>query len=149
MLRQVSDAYVKVIILQLRSDINPTASKHYSRQVFVVDVECYAEETEDDCNNRDASNNPEQSIVHVQCFRDGDLGIGWRAASCKHNQGVSFILCTLRYNSPEICLSLFANWRSQFLLDRVERCIKLLASTESTSCHEFASQFGLAIFLHA
>ena len=111
--------------------------------MFVVDVECYAEQTEDYGKNRDASNNPEQSIVHLQGFRDGDLGVGWRAASCKHNQGVAFISCTLRYNYPEICLSLFANGRSQFLLDRLERCLKLLVSIESTSCHEFASQFGL------
>ena len=45
-----------------------------------------------------------------------------------------------------VCLSAFANGRSQFLLDRLGRCIKLFLSAESISCHEFASQFGLAIF---
>ena len=48
--------------------------------------------------------------------------------------------------SPYVCLSMFANCRSQFLLDRPGRCLKLFVSTESTSCHEFASHFGLAIF---
>ena len=51
----------------------------------------------------------------------------------------------LYYNSALICLSLFANGRSQLLLDRLGRCLKLFVSTESVSCHEFASQFGLAI----
>ena len=35
---------------------------------------------------------------------------------------------------------------SQFLFDRLGRCLKLFVSTESISCHEFASQFSLAIF---
>ena len=48
-----------------------------------------------------------------------------------------------------VCLSAFANCRSQFLLDRLGRCLKLFVSSESISCHEFASQFGLAIFLYA
>ena len=43
-------------------------------------------------------------------------------------------------------MSLFADCRSQFLLDRVGGCLKLFVSTESTSSHEFASQFGLAFF---
>ena len=43
-------------------------------------------------------------------------------------------------------LSVLANSRSQFLLDRLGRCLKLFVSTESISCHEFASQFGLPIF---
>ena len=41
---------------------------------------------------------------------------------------------------------MLANCRSQFLLDRLGRCIKLSVSTDSTSCHENASQFGLAFF---
>ena len=41
-----------------------------------------------------------------------------------------------------------ANCRSQLLLDCFGRCIKLFVSTESTSSHEFSSQFGLA-FLYA
>ena len=32
------------------------------------------------------------------------------------------------------------------MLDHLRRCLKLFVSTESTSCHEFASQFGLYIF---
>ena len=39
--------------------------------------------------------------------------------------------------------------RSQFYLDRLGRCLKLLLSTEGPFSHEFASQFGLAIFLYA
>ena len=41
---------------------------------------------------------------------------------------------------------MFADCRSQFLLDRLGRCLKLIVSSGSTSCHEFASQFGLAFF---
>ncbi len=41
---------------------------------------------------------------------------------------------------------MLANCRSQFLLDRLGRCLKLFVSTESISCFEFASQFGLAGF---
>ena len=44
------------------------------------------------------------------------------------------------------CMSMLANGRSQFLLVRLGRCFKLFVSTESTSCHEFASHFGLEIF---
>ena len=40
---------------------------------------------------------------------------------------------------------MLANGRSQFLLDRLGRFLKLLVSTHSTSCHEFASQFGLEV----
>ena len=45
-----------------------------------------------------------------------------------------------------VCLSQLANCRSRFWLDRLGRCLKLFVSTDSTSCHKFASQFGLAIF---
>ena len=41
---------------------------------------------------------------------------------------------------------MLANCRSQFLLERLGRCLKLFVSTDSPSCHEFAFQFGLAIF---
>ena len=34
------------------------------------------------------------------------------------------------------------NSRSQFLLDRLGRCLILFVSADSTSCHEFASAFG-------
>ena len=47
-----------------------------------------------------------------------------------------------------VCLPVLANCRSQFLLDRLGRCLKLFVSTESTSCHEIASQFGQDIFLY-
>ena len=46
-----------------------------------------------------------------------------------------------------VCLSQLANLRPQFLLDRLGRCLKLFVSTESTSCHELASQFGLEFFM--
>ena len=44
-------------------------------------------------------------------------------------------------------MSLFANCRSQFLLDRLGRCLKLFVSTVIPSSHEFASQFGLVIII--
>ena len=43
----------------------------------------------------------------------------------------------LYYNST------FAQCSSQFWLNRVGRCLKLIASTRGTFCHEFASQFVL------
>ena len=40
------------------------------------------------------------------------------------------------------------NGKSQFLLDCLGRCLKLMfVSTDKTSSYEFASQFGLAIFM--
>ena len=58
-------------------------------------------------------------------------------------------MANLYYNSPKVCLSVclsvFANGRSQFLLDLLGRCLKLSVSAEHISCHEFAFQFGLAI----
>ena len=44
---------------------------------------------------------------------------------------------------------MLSNCRSQFLLDRLGRCLKLFVSTDSTFCHEFASQLGLDIFVYA
>ena len=44
---------------------------------------------------------------------------------------------------------MLANCRSQFLLDRLGRCLKLFVSTGSTSCHELVSQFGLDFFIYA
>ena len=46
-----------------------------------------------------------------------------------------------------VCLSQLANCMSQFLLDRLGRYLKLFVSTDSTSCHEFVSQFGLEFFI--
>ena len=48
-----------------------------------------------------------------------------------------------------VCRSTFADCRSQFLLDRLGRCLRLIVSYRGTSSHEFASQFGLAFFLYA
>ncbi len=45
-----------------------------------------------------------------------------------------------------VCLSQLANCRSEFLLDRLGRYRKLFVSTESTSCLEFISLFGIAFF---
>ena len=53
-----------------------------------------------------------------------------------------------RLSSIFSCLSMIANGRSQFLLDCLGRGLKLFVSTESTYCHEFASHFGLNIFLY-
>ena len=44
---------------------------------------------------------------------------------------------------------MFANCRSQLLLDRLGRRKTFFVSTDSPSCHEFLSQFGPAIFLYA
>ena len=52
------------------------------------------------------------------------------------------IIC-LKY----VCLATFAECNSQFLIVRLGRCLKLIASTRGTFCHEFASQFGLELFL--
>ena len=46
-----------------------------------------------------------------------------------------------------VCLSVFANCGSQFLLDRIRRYIKLFVLTDRTSCYEFASQFGLYLVI--
>ena len=45
-----------------------------------------------------------------------------------------------------VCRSVLAHCRSIY---RLGRCLKLFVSTDSTSSHEFASQFGLAFFLYA
>ena len=45
-------------------------------------------------------------------------------------------------------LATFAECSSQFLIVRLGRCLKLIASTRGTFCHEFASQFGLELFLY-
>ena len=48
-----------------------------------------------------------------------------------------------------VCLATFAECSSQFWLNRLGRCLKLIATTRGTFCHEFASQFGLELFLYA
>ena len=47
-----------------------------------------------------------------------------------------------------VCLSLFANYRWQFLLDRLGRYRKLFVSTLISFSHAFACHFGRANFLH-
>ena len=47
-----------------------------------------------------------------------------------------------------VSLSVLTNCRSQCLLDRHRRCLKLFVSTEFISCHEYASQFDLDFFLY-
>ena len=44
-------------------------------------------------------------------------------------------------------LSVFANCWSQFLLDHLGKCLKLFVSTDSTSCHDFASQSAYNFFI--
>ena len=61
--------------------------------------------------------------------------------------GVLKTIYHLYYNSPQVRLSVLSNCRSQFSPDLLGRCLKLSVSAESISCHEFAFQFGLAIFL--
>ena len=55
----------------------------------------------------------------------------------------------LYYNCPNMRKTLLASCRSQFLLDRLGKCLKLFVSTVGTSCHKFASQYGLDMFLYA
>ena len=62
-------------------------------------------------------------------------------------KNIFLILLSILYFS--LSLSMLANCMLQFLLDRLGRCLKLFVSTESISCHEFASQFGLPIFVYA
>ena len=45
-----------------------------------------------------------------------------------------------------VCMLVLANCGSQLLLDRLGICLKLIVSTDITSSHEVASQFGLAFF---
>ena len=57
-------------------------------------------------------------------------------------------LCTIYTISIKyVCLSLFANGRSKFLLDRLSRFLKLFGSTVGHFSQECASQFGLDNFL--
>ena len=46
-----------------------------------------------------------------------------------------------------VCLSVgVRKLQVAILLDRLGKCLKLFVSSDSISCHEFASQFGLAFF---
>ena len=77
---------------------------------------------------------------------------GKRLCTFLHHRGV-----TTRQSSSKIIytiillrsvgLSLFANYRLQFLLDRFGRYLELFVSTDIPSRHAFASQFGLSTFL--
>ena len=61
------------------------------------------------------------------------------------NEYCIYTIILLKY----VCLSLFANCRSQFLLDRLGRYLKLFVSTVIPSSHELASQFGPSTFVLA
>ena len=67
-----------------------------------------------------------------------------RAKSCKHGKHRIYTIIRLK----SVSQATFADCRSQFLLDRLRRCLKLIVSYRGTSSHEFASQFGLAFFLY-
>ena len=56
--------------------------------------------------------------------------------------------CVLLNIYTIICLKSVAVRKRQvaILVDRLGRCLKLTVSSESISCHEFASQFGLEFF---
>ena len=77
------------------------------------------------------------------------VGLTWGVMPGTSLEGRRIIFIYNINNYPYVCPSMFENSRSQFLLDRLGRCLKLFVSTDITSCHEFASQFGLAIFLYA
>ena len=62
------------------------------------------------------------------------------------NFDISFIYPIICLKS--VCLATFAECSSQFLIVRFGRCLKLIAPTRGTFCHEFASQFGLELFLY-
>ena len=62
---------------------------------------------------------------------------------CKYFEYISIIFVL----SLSVCLATFAQCSSQFWLNRVGRCLKLIASTRGTFCYEFASQFGLDFFI--
>ena len=64
-------------------------------------------------------------------------------ASAQYVITIIYAIILLKY----VCMSQLANCRSQYLLDRLGSCLKLFVSTESTSCHEFAYQFGLELFV--
>ena len=83
------------------------------------------------------------TLYRIGCFRDGTWLI--TNAYCKACFYVIYTIILLK----SVCLSSFANCRSQFLLDLLGRCLKLFVSAESISCHKFAFQFGLAFFLYA
>ena len=55
---------------------------------------------------------------------------------------VEYGICTI-ISLKSVSPTTFADCRSQFLLDRLGRCLKLIVSYRGTSSHEFASQFGL------
>ena len=60
----------------------------------------------------------------------------------------SAIYSIILLKSAHVCLSLFANYGSQFLLDRLGRYLKLFVSTAIPSSHAFTSQFSLANFVY-
>ena len=80
------------------------------------------------------------------------LGLLWARPLSANKTDIKLGLVIIIYTIicvKSVCLATFPDCRSQFLLDRLGRCLKLIVSSGSTSCHEFASQFGLAFFLYA
>ena len=91
---------------------------------------------------------PEYSCLRPCSFLPFELNLAHHANldSCCYKsrpRNYAYDAKNLYYNSP--CLSMFANCRSQFLLDRLGKCLKLFVSTDTP---EFALQLGLAIFLY-
>ena len=81
---------------------------------------------------------------------------GENGGSDTEQQRETFTKCLNSWTNSETIYTIIllksvgvSNSRSQFLLDLLGRCLKRFVWTEIISCQEFASQFGLTIFLHA
>ena len=68
----------------------------------------------------------------------------WRRVdiTCTNDIDIDTIYTIILLN----CMSQLPKCRSQFLLDRIGRCLNLFVSIERTSAHEFAFQLGLDMF---
>ena len=60
----------------------------------------------------------------------------WPSPNFEHNIIIYTIICLKSAAVRKLQVAIF-------LLDRLGKCLKLIVSSESISCHEFASQFGL------
>ena len=88
--------------------------------------------------------------INVKTARHTSLNNDQYASKCdvglhftvKKQSFIYTIICL-----KSVCLATFAQCSSQFWLNRVGRCVKLIASTRGTFCHEFAPQFGLDFFI--
>ena len=97
----------------------------------------------------DSNTSRYRTTTSIHCHRPGIRAFQALAShrlSGSHYSCVSILYCSL--NMP-VSVSLFGNYRSQFLLNRLGRYRKLFESTAIPSSHEFASQFGLAKLLQA